>query len=115
MIGQLSFFLNSGPVYWDLTLPMFVPSATNIDYDTPVERFSVSRMQDFFLINPLKSFLAVEVHQIRGSPQSRSDIRYLEGETNIIPQSKPSCRLSTCNAFQGCKKCFPLLLFSDKS
>ena len=33
--APLSFFLHPGLVYWDLTLPMFVPSATNIDHNTP--------------------------------------------------------------------------------
>ena len=29
------FFLHPGPVYWDLTLPMFVLQLRNIVYDTP--------------------------------------------------------------------------------
>ena len=28
-------FLHPGTVYWNLTLPMCVPSATNIDHNTP--------------------------------------------------------------------------------
>ena len=29
------FFLHPGPVFWDLTLPVFVLSLRNIVYDTP--------------------------------------------------------------------------------
>ena len=34
-VRQCTLFLHPGLVYWDLILPMFVPSATNIDHDIP--------------------------------------------------------------------------------
>ena len=41
-----AFFLHSGPVYWDLTLPMFVLQLFNIVYDTPRDRLGLVAMQD---------------------------------------------------------------------